>query len=119
MAALFRSFRTKLQVAFVTLGLAAIAATEWQASSVETSALQRAGYDRLTAVRETRASELDRYFQNLRNQVGALVADESVQMALAQFSGAWPSIPQSGSPDALRAYYGAAGAPESWLPRDP
>jgi methyl-accepting chemotaxis protein len=119
MAVPFRSFRTKLQFAFVALGLAAIATTGWQASSVASSALRQAGYDRLTAVRETRASELDRYFGNLRNQVGALVADESVRLAREQFSQAWASIPPAGSAEGLRAFYRASQVPETWFPKDP
>jgi signal transduction histidine kinase len=93
MAAPFRSFQAKLQFAFVALGLGAIAATGWQASSGATAALQQASYDRLTAVRETRASELERYFVNIRNQVAALASDASTLQALEQMERAWSKIP--------------------------
>ncbi|MEO5925282.1 MAG: histidine kinase [Bryobacteraceae bacterium] len=117
---LFRSFRTKLQVAFVSLGLAAIAVTGWQASAGAIEALRQASYDRLTAVRETRASELERYFAQMRSQVGALATDDSTVNALEQLQAAWPRIPVSAaSPDALRDYYRKLGVPQSWFPQDP
>ena len=78
---MFRSYRTKLQVAFVLLGLAVIAATGWIALASATHALEQSSYDRLTAARETRVQELTRYFNNLRSQVQALSADESVTSA--------------------------------------
>lgn len=117
MTAPFRSFRTKLQVAFVTLGLAAIAATGWQASATATAALQQASYDRLTAVRETRASELERYFVNIRSQVAALVSDESTLLALQQLQNAWAAIPAA-DPAKLETYYRGAQIPPEWLPSE-
>lgn len=90
---MFRSYRTKLQVAFVVLGLAVIAATGWIALASATDALEQSSHDRLTAARETRVQELTRYFNNLRSQVQALSADESILSALDQFEAAWPSIP--------------------------
>lgn len=117
---MFRSYRTKLQFAFVALGLALIAATGWIASASATAALQQASYDRLTAVRETRAQELERYYDNLSSQVQALAADDSILSALEQFRAAWPSIPLPRDGGAtVAAYYRDVHAPESWIPVDP
>jgi signal transduction histidine kinase len=117
----FGSLRTKLQVLFVVLGLAAIAATGWQASTVATAALQQTTYDRLTAVREMRASELERYFANIRAQVNALATDAAVLSAMEEFGAAWPSLPRAteAESDRLRDFYRSTTNPESWLPTDP
>ncbi len=101
------------------LGLAAIAVTGWLASSGATRALEQASYDRLTAVRETRASELERYFAQMRSQVGALASDDSTVNALEQMQSAWGRIPvAAGSDEALRNYYREAGAPDAWFPTE-
>ena len=115
---MFRSFRTKLQFAFVALGLAAIAIAGWLVSRGATEALRQASYDRLTAVRETRASELERYFAQIRSQVGALASDDSTVNALEQMQEGWGRIPRGSSTDKLRGYYEAAGAPDGWFPGD-
>jgi signal transduction histidine kinase len=114
-----RSFRTKLQLAFVVLGLAATGVTGWQASAGAAAALTQASYDRLTAVRETRASELERYFVNIHNQVAALAGDEATLEALEQFEAAWNRLPsQARSEAAIEQYYRSAGMPLDWVPRD-
>jgi signal transduction histidine kinase len=105
----FRSFRAKLQTAFVLLGLAAIAVTDWQASSTASSALRQATLDRLTAIRQTRASQIEHYFQDLEKHVAALSTDESTISALEEFRAAWAELPglEPGSPAeaALRGLY--------------
>lgn len=117
---MLRSFRTKLQLAFVALGLAATGVTGWQATRGAVQALQQASYDRLTAVRETRASELERYFVNIHNQVAALSGDESTLEALEQLRAAWASLPpREDGVEAMESYYRQTGMPLVWLPRDP
>ncbi len=76
-------------MAFLALGLAALAVTGWQALDGAASALRQASYDRLTAVRETRASELQRYITHIRSQVEALSTDESTLTALERFQQSW------------------------------
>jgi methyl-accepting chemotaxis protein len=111
----FRSYRSKLQTAFVSLGLAAILLTGWIATSDATEALQQATYARLTAIRETKRQQIETYFRYLRSHVLALSIDESSISALEEFRDSWDSIPPmvSGSPgeQALRDYYEHAFAP--------
>jgi signal transduction histidine kinase len=118
---LFRSLRTRLQAAFVSLGLAAIVTTEWQASSVAAASLEQASFDRLTAVREMRASELERYFANIRAQVGALASDTATISAVDRFHEAFMYLPEptDAQLEQIATYYRDTASPESWLPQDP
>jgi signal transduction histidine kinase len=89
----FRSYRSKLQIAFVALALAAITVTGWEASAGAAAALRQATYDRLTAIRETRCRQIERYFEDVRNHVLALSSDESTISALEGFRAAWNTLP--------------------------
>ena len=118
---MFRSYRTKLQTAFVGLGLAAIALTGWEASSRATDALRQATQDRLTAIRQTRARQIERYFQDLGAHVLALSGDESTIAALDDFARAWSSLPPA-TPEAerqVRAHHLQTIGTDAWFPRDP
>lgn len=114
------SYRFKLQAAFLFLGLAAVGITGWEASVGATSALSRATYDRLTAVRQTRLRQIERYFEDLRNHVLALSTDESTIAALEEFDRAWHQLPAAPS-HALDAHYNAHHPSEkaAWFPSDP
>ncbi|MFN7934882.1 MAG: HAMP domain-containing protein [Bryobacteraceae bacterium] len=117
------SYRLKLQAAFLFLGLAAIGITGWEASVGATAALRAATYDRLTAVRQTRCRQIERYFEDLRNHVLALSTDESTIAAIEEFDRAWNQIPAA-TPDASRAlqsHYGQHHPAETtaWFPTDP
>lgn len=119
----FRSYRAKLQAIFLFLGLSAIALTDWQASAGATEALRQATYDRLTAIRQSRVRQVERYFRDLGAHVLALSSDDSVLRALNEFKAAWTSLAEAqpgGTEEAgLRAYYHAFGEPAiDWLPRD-
>lgn len=117
---MFRSYRSKLQAAFVSLGVAAILLTGWVASSDATDALRNATFERLTAIRETKRRQIEDYFRDLRSHVSALSIDESSISALEEFRDSWASIPLSASGTAadsgLRDYYRYAFAPT--VPRD-
>jgi hypothetical protein len=101
------SFRTRLQIALVVAGLAAIALTGWEASGRATSALQAATVDRLTVIRDTRAHILERYFEDLRKHVVALSRDESIVEAVEQMRQAWERLPAPApaAEEQLRQYY--------------
>jgi signal transduction histidine kinase len=116
----FHSYRTKLQAALVLLGGCAIAVTGWQASWGATEALRQATYDRLDAIRETRARQLERYFQDLRNLVQALASDEATLAALEQMAAAWERVPPlpPARAAALRDFYESHGIPAEWFPSD-
>jgi signal transduction histidine kinase len=123
--------RTRLQTAFVPLGLVAIALTGWQASEVASRALERDAYDRLTAVRETKRRQIEDYLRDLRNHVLALSTDESSIAALEAFAQAWLKLRTPAADGALREFYEKVFAPSvsreisaaellhRWLPREP
>jgi signal transduction histidine kinase len=131
----FRSYRTKLQAAFLLLGLAAIGLTGWVATTGATLALRQATYDRLVAIRETRARQIERYFEDVGNHVLALSSDEAAITALEQLRDAWKKIPPSelGSQQhtELMRHYRNEFAPrlearpenqgmvDQWFPREP
>lgn len=118
---MFQSYRAKLQAVFVALGLAAIALTGWEASAGATAALEAATYDRLTAIRQTRVRQVERYFADLGAHVQALAADESVLEALEAFDAAWRGTAGATAAEeqVLRAHYGGLGAEaQRWFPRD-
>lgn len=86
-------FRTKLLAWFAALGLAAIAVTDWQASTTAAAALEQSAYDRLASIRETKRQLVERYFRDLANHVLALSTDEASIEALEQFRSAWSTLP--------------------------
>ena len=104
----FRSYRSQLIAAFLTLGVATIGVTGWEASASASSALRAATEERLAAIRRTRARQIERYFENLGNHVLALSSDESTISALEEFRLAWPhlSAPEPQASARLRSYYG-------------
>lgn len=116
----FRSYRAQLIAAFLTLGVTAIGVTGWEASRSASDALRRATAERLTAIRETRARQIERYFDDLSNHVLALSSDESVIIALERFGEAWPKLPPepAGAERPLRELYRRQNA-ESLFPADP
>ena len=83
------SYRAKLQLALLAIGLFAVGLTSWQALSGSTEALRAATYDRLTVLRQTRAQQIERYFQDLGNHVLALSVDESTLDAFEEFTPVW------------------------------
>ena len=99
---MFRSYRTKLQMAFVALGLVAIGVTGYEALAGATAALERATVDGLTALRDTKRRQVESYFRDVRNHVLALASDESTIVALEEFAKAWPSLAR-GNDDARQA----------------
>jgi signal transduction histidine kinase len=89
---MFRSYRTKLQAAFVLLATVAIAVTGYEASIGATQALEQATASRLAAVREAKKLQLERYFRDIHNHVLALSTDESAIVALEEFGASWTAL---------------------------
>lgn len=89
----YRSYRTKLEAAFVGLAVLAIALTLWEAGFGAANALRNSTLERLTVIRQTRARQIERYFEDVANHVLALAADESTVGALEQFEDSWLRLP--------------------------
>lgn len=128
-----RSYRTRLQLAFLALGLAAMGLMGWQASTHAANALRDATFDHLNAVRETRALQIERFFTEAGEHVAALATDDVTHTALTAFFTGFHALPEA-EPEgararALRAHYGARfqpqvalegerAQPERWVPND-
>ena len=112
----FRSYRTKLQAAFVGVAALAIAATGWEAEVGGAAALREATLDRLTVIRQTRARQIERYFEDAAKHVLAMAADASAGAALGEMERAWPllTVPAGGAA-AVRAWYGDR---VDWMPEE-
>lgn len=106
----FRSYRTKLQAAFVGLAALAITVTGWEAGYGAAAALRQATLDRLTVIRQTRARQIERYFQDVSSHVLALATDESAITALEELDRAWPSLTAPAEAGTRRG---------DWLPTEP
>ncbi|NOT43952.1 MAG: HAMP domain-containing protein, partial [Acidobacteria bacterium] len=127
-----RSYRAKLRLLVLGLGLLAIGITGWEASAGAAAAMRQATYDRLAAVRETRSRQIERYFADVGNHVLALSADEATIEALGRFRATWATLPPADADSeaalAVRRYYdeshslgepAEAEALADWLPADP
>lgn len=112
------SYRSKLQLAFLALGILAIASTGWVLSRGATAALSTATYDRLTDVRNTHVRQVEQWFQDLGNHVLALSTDESTISALEQLGQSWKQLPPVDT-NGLDQLYRETGIGEKWIPRDP
>jgi methyl-accepting chemotaxis protein len=118
---MFRSLRAKLQAVFFVLGLSAIGLTGWEASAGAAAALEAATYERLTAIRQTRCRQVERYFRDLAAHATALAADESVLEALEAFQGAWSTARPATEREEQNLHYYYARLDEgmrSWFPQD-
>lgn len=115
----WRSYRTKLQILLLTLGLAAVALTAWEAWRLSTDALEVATQERLAGIRQARGRQLERYFQDLGAHALALSNDESVLDALEEFSQAFARLDGVTKEDGLRTYYQQFG-PQAldWFPQN-
>jgi len=109
-----------LQIAFLGLAISAIVLAGWQSIDGAASALRSTTFDRLAAIRDTRARELERYFHDVQNHVLALASDESTIRALEEFTLAWDTLPESSTTQdsQLRAYYTNAKIDPARVPDD-
>ena len=85
------SIRLKLMLAIAAVTCATAIAVGSQAYWVARSALEDATFDKLVAVRELKADQVDSFFRTIRDQVIALSADPMVIDAMTSFSDAFAS----------------------------
>jgi signal transduction histidine kinase len=112
------SYRAKLQLAFLSLGLVAIGVTAYEVSVGATEALRKATYDRLTAIRQTHVRQIEQWFQDLGNHTLALASDEATISALEAFTASWAKLPPPSTTN-LQALYSESKLPSIWIPTDP
>jgi|GEM_PF-806227 len=103
------SLSLRIRLAFLALGLTAIALTGVLALRVAEDSLETATFERLTGIRETKKRQVEAYLAEAAAFVAALGRDESAIDALLGFEAAWP--PESEDYGAVRALHheGLAG----------
>jgi len=103
------SLSLRIRLAFLALGLTAIALTGALALHVAEDALETATFERLTGIRETKKRQVEAYLADAKAFVEALGRDESAVDSLLGFEAAWP--PGSDDYLAVRALHeeGLAG----------
>jgi methyl-accepting chemotaxis protein len=128
--------RTKMLIAFIAVAVLAIGVSGVIGFTTAQNALQQESFNKLTAVREMKANQIEDYFQQIDGQVRTLSEDRMVIEALRAFDEGYQEIDAglAGSQDALgasdselRGYYSGeylprltpnlpagAGVPEYW-----
>jgi PAS domain S-box-containing protein len=99
-----QSLSLRIRVAFLLLGLTAIALTSALAFRVAEESLESATYERLTGIRETKRRQVETHLLQAVSLVGALGRDESVIDATLGFEAAWP--PAGDEYQAVRRLHG-------------
>ena len=82
----------KLLIAFLIVGLAAIGAISYVGYSTARESLQKESFNKLTAVREIKASQIEDYFQQIRNQVETFSEDKMIVEAMKEFKKDFHSV---------------------------
>ncbi|NIS17392.1 MAG: hypothetical protein GWN00_06590, partial [Aliifodinibius sp.] len=76
---------TKILIAFTTVAIVAVALVGFFAFTTGSSALEEESFNKLTAVREMKASQIEDYFQLVENQVVTLSEDRMIIEAMREF----------------------------------
>lgn len=88
-----KKLSSKLILSFIFLGLIAILPSSWIGYSGASALLEREAFEKLTAVRENKKREIERYSQVMRGQVITLSEDLMVIKALRELSAAFHQLP--------------------------
>ncbi|MEZ4702051.1 MAG: methyl-accepting chemotaxis protein [Rhodothermales bacterium] len=105
------SIRSKLLGALTLSGLAAIVIVGVLSYNSGKSSLEKASFNQLTAVRETKARQIENYFEQIRNQVATLSEDRMMIDAMRGFRTAFYTPDSLASPirqrwsDNVEGYY--------------
>ncbi len=105
--------RTKILLAFTVIAIITVATIAFLAFSIGQSTLERESFNKLTAVREMKASQIEDYFQLITDQLITQSEDRMIIEAMTDFGAGYRSIQQevglSGlsvtTVPALEAYY--------------
>ncbi len=84
---MFRNWkiRTKIVVAFTSVAIVAVGVTAYLAFSTARDALEKDSFNKLTAIREMKASQIEDYFQQISDQVVTLSEDRMIIDAMRSF----------------------------------
>ncbi|MCI5066679.1 methyl-accepting chemotaxis protein [bacterium] len=85
------SLRLKLMLTFLAVGLIPFGIMAVVALYHSSSTIEQASYDKLTAVREFKRTQIEEYFETVRKQISTFSDDPSVQEAMKGFSRAFKS----------------------------
>jgi HAMP domain-containing protein/anti-anti-sigma regulatory factor len=103
-----RAIGSKLIVAMTAVTVAAAVSVGWQAYSISRAALEAESFNKLIAVRELKADQVDAFFRTIRNQVIAMSANRMVAEAMVSMGQAFMDESVEASPDgrtSLRSFY--------------
>jgi PAS domain S-box-containing protein len=85
--------RTKILLAFAIVAIIAVGTIALVAFSIGRSTLEQESFNKLTAVREMKASQIEDYFQLIEDQVITLSQDRMIVDAMMLLDGAYHDIP--------------------------
>jgi PAS domain S-box-containing protein len=83
---------TKILVAFTTVAIVAVGLVGYFAFTTGSNTLEEESFNKLTAVREMKASQIEDYFQLVENQVVTLSQDRMIIEAMREFDDGLHSI---------------------------
>lgn len=76
---------TKILIAFTVVAIVAVGLVGFFAFTTGSSALEEESFNKLTAVREMKASQIEDYFQTIENQIITLSEDRMIIEAMRRF----------------------------------
>jgi anti-anti-sigma regulatory factor/HAMP domain-containing protein len=84
--------RTKMLIAFIAVAILAVGITGFLGYSIASVALQAESFNKLTAVREMKANQIEDYFQQISGQVATLSEDRMIVEATKAFDDSYRKI---------------------------
>jgi anti-anti-sigma regulatory factor/HAMP domain-containing protein len=108
------TIRTKLTVYIAAVAIASAGVTAWIGYDTAREALERQSFEKLTAVREMKANQVEDYFKQIRDQIASFAENRMIVQAMADFGSSFQTIsdewdtgsqPQDDVDTALRLYY--------------
>ncbi|MCP2727514.1 adenylate/guanylate cyclase domain-containing protein [Limnofasciculus baicalensis] len=92
------SIKSKLQIMLLTVSLCSIMVVGYLGWSWARAALKETIFNQLTSVRSSKASQVESYFNNLRNHVETLCEDRMVVEAMMEFNQAFKELDSQSIP---------------------
>lgn len=89
----------KLTIVFVAISLISVSIIGWISYQQGKTGLENESFNRLTAVREMKASQIEDYFVQIENQIISYSQNRTVIEAMKSFKNGFESIPNEIDPD--------------------